>query len=79
MVPLLSLGLPGSATTSVLLGVLIMYGIQPGPTLFANRPDLVWGVINSMYIGNVMLLILTCRLSGSSSASSTFRAACCSR
>jgi putative tricarboxylic transport membrane protein len=64
MVPLLSLGLPGSATTSVLLGVLIMYGIQPGPTLFANRPELVWGVINSMYIGNVMLLILNLPLIG---------------
>lgn len=64
MVPLLSLGLPGSATTSVLLGVLIMYGIQPGPMLFANRPEVVWGVIDSMYIGNAMLLILNLPLIG---------------
>jgi len=64
MVPLLSLGLPGSATTSVLLGVLIMYGIQPGPALFANKPEVVWGVIDSMYIGNIMLLILNLPLIG---------------
>jgi putative tricarboxylic transport membrane protein len=64
MVPLLSLGLPGSATTAVMLGVLVMYGIQPGPLLFANQPQLVWGLVNSMYIGNVMLLILNLPLIG---------------
>ncbi len=64
MVPLLSLGLPGSATTAVLLGVLVMYGIQPGPLLFANQPQLVWGLVDSMYIGNVMLLILNLPLIG---------------
>jgi putative tricarboxylic transport membrane protein len=57
-VPLLTLGVPGSGTTAVLLGAFIMYGIQPGPLLFQNRPDLVWGLINSMYIGNLMLLVL---------------------
>jgi putative tricarboxylic transport membrane protein len=58
MVPLLSLGVPGGGATAVLLGAFIMYGIQPGPLLFQNRPDLVWGLIDSMYIGNVVLLIL---------------------
>lgn len=57
-VPLLTLGVPGSGTTAVLLGAFIMFGIQPGPLLFQNHPDVVWGLINSMYIGNVMLLIL---------------------
>ncbi|MBX3661726.1 MAG: tripartite tricarboxylate transporter permease [Burkholderiales bacterium] len=57
-VPLLTLGVPGSGVTAVLLGAFIMYGIQPGPMLFQNRPDLVWGLINSMYIGNIMLLVL---------------------
>ena len=64
MVPLLALGLPGSATTSVLLGVLVMYGIQPGPQLFATQPALVWGLVDSMYIGNVMLLVLNLPLIG---------------
>jgi putative tricarboxylic transport membrane protein len=57
-VPLLTLGVPGSGVTAVLLGAFIMYGITPGPMLFQNNPDVVWGLINSMYIGNVMLLIL---------------------
>ena len=58
MVPMLSLGLPGSGGTAVLLGALILYGIQPGPLLFQEHPKLVWGLIASMYVGNVMLLIL---------------------
>ena len=58
MVPMLSLGLPGSGGTAVLLGALILYGIQPGPLLFQQQPKLVWGLIASMYVGNVMLLIL---------------------
>ena len=64
MVPLLSLGVPGGGATAVLLGAFIMYGIQPGPLLFQNRPDLVWGLIDSMYIGNIMLLILNLPLIG---------------
>jgi putative tricarboxylic transport membrane protein len=64
MVPLLSLGVPGGGATAVLLGAFIMYGVQPGPLLFQNRPDLVWGLIDSMYIGNVMLLILNLPLIG---------------
>lgn len=64
MVPLLTLGIPGGGATAVLMGAFIMYGIQPGPLLFQNRPDLVWGLINSMYIGNVMLLVLNLPLIG---------------
>ena len=57
-VPLLTLGIPGSGTTAVMLGALISYGVQPGPTLFVDRPEVFWAVIVSMYIGNVVLLIL---------------------
>ncbi len=57
-VPLLTLGVPGSGTTAVMLGALISYGVNPGPSLFVERPDVFWGVIVSMYIGNVVLLIL---------------------
>ncbi|MBM4315381.1 MAG: tripartite tricarboxylate transporter permease [Deltaproteobacteria bacterium] len=57
MVPLLTLGIPGSGTTAVLLGALLIHGLRPGPLLFSTRPDFVWGVIASMYIGNVMLVI----------------------
>ena len=64
LVPLLTLGVPGSGATAVLLGAFIMYGIQPGPLLFQNRPDLVWGLVDSMYVGNVMLLILNLPLIG---------------
>ena len=64
LVPLLTLGVPGGGATAVLLGAFIMYGIQPGPLLFQNRPDLVWGLINSMYIGNIMLVILNLPLIG---------------
>ena len=58
LIPLLTLGLPGSGTTAVMLGALVMFGITPGPLLFEQRPDFVWGVIASMYIGNVALLVL---------------------
>ena len=58
MVPLLTLGIPGSGTTAILLGALMIHGLRPGPLLFKNNPDFVWGVIASMYIGNVMLLDL---------------------
>ncbi len=64
MVPLLTLGVPGGGATAVMLGAFIMYGVQPGPLLFQNRPDLVWGLIDSMYVGNVMLLILNLPLVG---------------
>ena len=64
MVPLLTLGIPGGGSTAVLMGAFIMYGVQPGPMLFENHPDLVWGLIDSMYVGNVMLLILNLPLIG---------------
>ena len=64
LVPLLTLGIPGGGATAVMLGAFIMYGIQPGPLLFQNRPDLVWGLVDSMYIGNLMLLILNIPLIG---------------
>ncbi|NNG05756.1 MAG: tripartite tricarboxylate transporter permease [Inquilinus sp.] len=57
-VPLLTLGIPGSGTTAVMLGALISYGVDPGPTLFTERPEVFWSVILSMYFGNVILLIL---------------------
>jgi putative tricarboxylic transport membrane protein len=57
-VPMLSLGIPGSSSTAILLGALIMTGIQPGPGLFSRNPDIVWGLISSMYIGNIMLVIM---------------------
>ncbi len=58
MVPLLSLGIPGSNATAIMLGALMMYGLQPGPLLFQNQPQLVWGLIASMYFGNLILLVL---------------------
>ncbi|HVE48424.1 MAG TPA: tripartite tricarboxylate transporter permease [Casimicrobiaceae bacterium] len=58
MVPMFALGIPGSGTTAIMLGALIMFGLHPGPQLFAKNPDLVWGVIASMYVGNVVLLAL---------------------
>jgi putative tricarboxylic transport membrane protein len=57
-VPLIAFGIPPSPALAVLLGALVIYGLQPGPIMFQERPDFVWGVIASMYIGNVMLLIL---------------------
>lgn len=57
-VPLLTLGIPGSGTTAIMLGALIAYGIQPGPRLFMDNPDVFWSVIISMYFGNLVLLIL---------------------
>ena len=64
LVPLLTLGLPSSATAAVLLTAFQQYGLQPGPLLFESRPDLVWTLIASLYIGNVMLLVLNVPLAG---------------
>ncbi|OXM14378.1 tripartite tricarboxylate transporter permease [Paenibacillus herberti] len=58
MIPLLTLGIPGSGTTAILMGALIMYNVQPGPLLFEDNPEIAWGLIASMFIGNLMLLIL---------------------
>ncbi|MEM7026190.1 MAG: tripartite tricarboxylate transporter permease, partial [Pseudomonadota bacterium] len=57
-VPLLTLGIPGSGTTAIMLGALISYGIQPGPRLYIDQPEVFWAVIISMWIGNIILLIL---------------------
>ena len=57
-VPLLTLGIPGSATTAVMLGALLSYGVQPGPRLYIDYPDVFWAVIISMYLGNIILLVL---------------------
>jgi len=56
--PLLALGVPGSATTAVMLAGFMMWGIRPGPLLFTSNPDLVWGLIASMYVGNAILLAI---------------------
>ncbi len=64
LVPLLTLGLPSSATAAILLAAFQQYGLQPGPLLFSSRPDLVWTLIASLYIGNVMLLVLNLPLAG---------------
>ena len=58
MIPLLTLGVPGSGTTAILLGALMIHGITPGPLLFEKNIDVAWGLIASMYIGNIMLLVL---------------------
>lgn len=58
MVPLLTLGIPGSGTTAILMGAFLMYNVQPGPLLFVDHPQVAWGLIASMFIGNVMLLLL---------------------
>ncbi|MCV2491161.1 tripartite tricarboxylate transporter permease [Geodermatophilus sp. YIM 151500] len=58
LVPLLTLGIPGSASTAVLIGGFLMWGLQPGPLLMEQNPEFAWGLIASMYLGNVMLLIV---------------------
>jgi putative tricarboxylic transport membrane protein len=64
LVPLLTLGLPTTATAAIMLAGFQQYGLQPGPLLFANRPDLVWGLIASLFIANAMLLVLNLPLIG---------------
>lgn len=58
LVPLLTLGLPTSATAAIMLAAFQQHNLQPGPLLFTSQPDLVWGLIASLYVGNVMLLVL---------------------
>jgi putative tricarboxylic transport membrane protein len=64
LVPLLTLGIPTSATAAILLGAFQSYGIQPGPLLFSTQGSLVWGLIASLYVGNVILLVLNLPLIG---------------
>jgi putative tricarboxylic transport membrane protein len=63
-IPLLTLGIPPNVVMALLLGAFVIHNIQPGPLLMVQRPDLFWGVITSMYIGNVMLLVLNLPLIG---------------
>jgi putative tricarboxylic transport membrane protein len=63
-IPMLTLGVPGSGTTAVMVGALTLYNITPGPLLFEQQPDLVWGLIASMFIGNVMLLVMNIPMIG---------------
>jgi putative tricarboxylic transport membrane protein len=58
MVPLLTLGIPGSGTTAILLAAFILWGLRPGPLMIHENPDLFWGLVASMYVGNIMLLVL---------------------
>jgi putative tricarboxylic transport membrane protein len=58
LVPMLTLGIPGSGTTAILLAALILWGFKPGPLMIQDNPQLFWGLVASMYIGNVMLLVL---------------------
>jgi TctA family transporter len=62
LLPMISLGVPGSPTAAVLLGGLLIWGLQPGPLLFVEQKDFVWGLIASMYMGNIvgLLIVLTC-------------------
>ena len=64
LIPMMTLGLPGSGTTAVMLGALLMLGLQPGPLLFERSPEIAWGVIASMIIGNVILAIINIPLAG---------------
>jgi len=64
MIPLLALGIPSSPTIAVLMGAFIINGLTPGPFLFKERPDLVWAVIASFFVGNVILLVLNLPLVG---------------
>lgn len=63
-VPMLTLGVPGSGTTAVMVGALSLYNITPGPALFTQQPQLVWGLIASLFIGNVILLLINIPLVG---------------
>jgi len=63
-IPLLTMGVPGSGTTAVILGALIMLGLQPGPLLFENNPESVWTLVNSMLIGNIFLVLINILLIG---------------
>jgi putative tricarboxylic transport membrane protein len=62
LLPMLTLGIPGSPTAAVLLGGLMIWGLQPGPLLFVEHKEFVWGLIASMYLGNIagLIIVLTC-------------------
>lgn len=58
MLPMLTLGVPGSGSTAIMMGALLMFGMTPGPFLFSKEPEFAWGLVASMYVGNLILLIL---------------------
>ncbi len=64
MIPMLTLGVPGSGTTAIMLGALLILGLQPGPLLFEQHPDIAWGVIASMFLGNVACAFINIPLAG---------------
>jgi putative tricarboxylic transport membrane protein len=64
MIPMLSLGVPGSGTTAVMMGALLMLGIQPGPLLFTQYPETAWGLIASMFVANIILAVVNIPLAG---------------
>jgi putative tricarboxylic transport membrane protein len=64
MIPLLSLGIPCGAASALVLGAMMIYGVVPGPMFITQSPEIFWGVIGSMYVGNVMLLLLNLPLIG---------------
>lgn len=64
LIPLFTLGIPSSPTIAILLGAFIMHGLTPGPALFQERPDFVWAIIASMFVGNVMLLFINLPMAG---------------
>jgi len=63
-IPLMTLGIPPNVVMALLLGAFVMHGLQPGPLMMAQRPDVFWGIVASMYIGNAMLLVLNMPLIG---------------
>ncbi len=64
MIPMLTLGIPGSGTTAVMMGALLMLGLQPGPLLFQQQSTIIWGLIASMFIGNIILAVLNIPFAG---------------
>ncbi|KJS87592.1 MAG: transporter [Peptococcaceae bacterium BICA1-8] len=64
LIPMLTMGIPGSPATAVMLGALVMIGLRPGPFLFQNSPELIWSLIDSMFIGNIFLVFLNIMLVG---------------
>ena len=64
LIPMLTMGIPGSGTTAVMMGALLMLGLQPGPLLFQRNPDIVWGLIASMILGNFILAVINIPLAG---------------
>ncbi len=64
MIPMLALGVPGSGTTAVMMGALLMLGLQPGPKLFQMQTEIVWGLIASMFVGNIILAIINIPMAG---------------